>query len=102
LDLLPTMAEALDGRIELLLDGGLRRGSDLLKARALGAKALLSGRATLFGALVAGEPGAARALEILRDELVRTMQLAGVSRFDAVDATCLAKAGRDATCGGAR
>ena len=91
LDLLPAMAAALGGRAELLLDGGIRRGSDLVKARALGAKAVLSGRATLFGALVAGEAGATRALDILRDELVRTMQLAGVAQFDRIDASCVVR-----------
>lgn len=90
LDLLPAVATALAGRIELMVDGGVRRGSDLVKARALGAKAVLCGRATLFGALVAGEAGAARALDILRDELVRTMQLAGVPQFDRIDSGCVA------------
>jgi (S)-mandelate dehydrogenase len=51
---------------------------------------VLCGRATLYGVLAAGEAGAARALDILRDELVRTMQLSGLRRFDAIDERCLA------------
>ena len=62
----------------MLLDGGVRRGVDILKARALGAQGVLTGRATLFGAMAGGEPGARRALEILSSELQRAMQLCGV------------------------
>ena len=93
LDLLPAVASTLAGRVELMVDGGVRRGSDLVKARALGATAVLCGRAPLYGALVAGEAGAGRALDILRDELVRTMQLAGIARFDGIDSQCLAALG---------
>jgi (S)-mandelate dehydrogenase len=62
----------------VLLDGGVRRGVDILKARALGAHGVLTGRATLFGAMAGGEAGARRALEILASELERAMQLCGV------------------------
>jgi (S)-mandelate dehydrogenase len=68
-------------KITVLLDGGVRRGVDILKARALGAHAVLTGRATLFGAMAGGEPGARRALEILSSELVRAMQLGGARRI---------------------
>ena len=78
LDALPAIASAVGNRMAVLLDGGVRRGVDILKARALGAQAVLTGRATLFGAMAAGEPGALRALEILSSELVRSMQLCGV------------------------
>jgi (S)-mandelate dehydrogenase len=78
LDALPAIASAVGNRMAVLLDGGVRRGVDILKARALGAQAVLTGRATLFGAMAAGEPGALRALEILSSELVRAMQLCGV------------------------
>ena len=78
LDALPAIAGAVGKRITVLLDGGVRRGVDILKARALGAHAVLTGRATLFGAMAGGEPGALRALEILSSELVRAMQLCGV------------------------
>src|SRR5688572_21821799 len=78
LDALPAIASAVGNRMAVLLDGGVRRGVDILKARALGAQAVLTGRATLFGAMAAGEPGALRALEILSSELMRAMQLCGV------------------------
>ncbi len=78
LDALPAVARAVGGRITVLLDGGVRRGVDILKACALGAHGVLTGRATLFGAMAGGEPGARRALEILASELERSMQLCGV------------------------
>jgi (S)-mandelate dehydrogenase len=78
LDALPAVARAVGSKLTVLLDGGVRRGVDILKARALGAQAVLTGRATLFGAMAGGEPGAHRALEILSTELVRAMQLCGV------------------------
>lgn len=79
LDALPAVAAAVGSRITVLLDGGVRRGVDILKARALGAQAVLTGRATLFGAMAGAEPGARRALEILATELQRAMQLCGAS-----------------------
>lgn len=79
IDALPSVAAAVGGRVPILLDSGVRRGSDVLKARALGAQAVAVGRATLFGAAAAGEAGARRALEILSDELVRSMQLCGTA-----------------------
>ena len=78
LEALPAVARAVGSRMTVLLDGGVRRGVDILKARALGAHGVLTGRATLFGAMAGGEPGARRALEILSSELVRAMQLSGV------------------------
>jgi (S)-mandelate dehydrogenase len=78
LEALPAVSRAVGSRITVLLDGGVRRGVDILKARALGAQAVLTGRATLFGAMAGGEAGAQRALEILSTELVRAMQLCGV------------------------
>jgi (S)-mandelate dehydrogenase len=78
LDALPDICSSVNNKITVLLDGGVRRGVDILKARALGAQAVLTGRATLFGAMAGGEPGARRALEILQTELVRAMQLCGV------------------------
>jgi (S)-mandelate dehydrogenase len=78
LDALPAVAQAAGSRLAVLLDGGVRRGVDIVKARALGAQAVLTGRATLFGAMAGGEPGARRALEILATELERAMQLCGV------------------------
>jgi (S)-mandelate dehydrogenase len=77
LDALPAIAHAVGSRLTVLLDGGVRRGVDILKARALGAQAVLAGRAPLFGVMAAGEPGARRALEILTGEFERSMKLAG-------------------------
>ena len=77
-DALPGVVKAVNGRIPVLLDGGVRRGSDIFKALAMGAQGVMLGRATLYGASAAGEPGASRALAILKDELIRTMQLCGV------------------------
>ncbi|MDQ5847457.1 MAG: alpha-hydroxy-acid oxidizing protein [Pseudomonadota bacterium] len=78
LEALPEVSRAVGNKLTVLLDGGVRRGVDILKARALGAHGVLTGRATLFGAMAGGEPGARRALEILSSELVRAMQLCGV------------------------
>jgi (S)-mandelate dehydrogenase len=78
LDALPAISRVLENRITVLADGGVRRGVDILKARALGAQAVLTGRATLFGVMAGGEPGARKALEILSSELERAMRLCGV------------------------
>jgi len=78
LDALPPVVRAVNGKMSVLVDGGVRRGVDAIKAVALGAEGVMLGRATLFGAVAAGEAGARRAIEILRDELVRSMQLSGV------------------------
>ena len=77
LDALPDVVRAVGGKASVLMDGGIRRGVDVVKALACGAQAVLVGRATLYGVCAAGEPGAMRALEILNDELVRAMQLCG-------------------------
>jgi (S)-mandelate dehydrogenase len=77
LDALPEIARSVGNKLTVLLDGGVRRGVDILKARALGAQAVLVGRATLFGLMAGGEPGARRALEILIDEYRRAMRLCG-------------------------
>jgi (S)-mandelate dehydrogenase len=78
LDALPAVASRVGRKITVLLDGGVRRGVDIVKARALGAHGVLTGRATLFGAMAGGEAGARRALEILASELERAMRLCGV------------------------
>ena len=77
IDALPEVVEAVDGRIEVLLDGGIRRGADVVKALALGASAVLAGRAPLWGLVVDGEAGARRVLELLRDEVELALQLVG-------------------------
>ncbi|MDN7177078.1 alpha-hydroxy-acid oxidizing protein [Caballeronia sp. SEWSISQ10-4 2] len=81
---LPAITAAVGGVVDVMLDGGIRRGSDIVTALALGAKAVLIGRATLYGACADGETGAMRALDILRDELRRTMQLCGVASISEI------------------
>jgi len=78
LDRLPVIAEAVAGRVPLLLDGGVRRGTDVAKAIALGAQAVAIGRPVLWGLAVAGEVGVARVLELLRIELANALTLLGV------------------------
>ncbi|MCM5571362.1 alpha-hydroxy-acid oxidizing protein [Burkholderiaceae bacterium FT117] len=78
LDAMPEVIDAVGSRASVLVDGGVRRGSDVVKALAMGAAGVLVGRATLYGACAAGEAGAVRALEILSDELLRTMRLCGI------------------------
>jgi (S)-mandelate dehydrogenase len=77
LEALPGVVRAIGGKASVLMDGGIRRGSDVFKAVALGAQAVMIGRATYYGVCAAGEIGALRAIEILKEELVRTMQLCG-------------------------
>jgi L-lactate dehydrogenase (cytochrome) len=77
LRVLPEVLAAVDGRAEVLLDSGIRRGSDVVKALCLGAKAVLIGRAFAYGLGAAGGPGVARAIDILRSGIVRTMKLLG-------------------------
>ena len=80
-DALPAVAQAVAGRIPVLLDGGVRRGADVAKALALGAAACLIGRPLLWGLSVAGEAGVAHVLEIYRHELDRVMGLCGAARL---------------------
>lgn len=77
LQVLPEIIEAVDETLPVLLDGGVRRGSDIMKALALGAKCVLLGRATLYGLAAGGREGVDRALSILLDEMCRTMLLIG-------------------------
>lgn len=84
IDMLAEVVEAVDGRVEVLLDGGIRRGGDVVKALALGAQAVLAGRAVLWGLAVGGEAGARRVLELLREELWLALALCGCTSPDAV------------------
>jgi isopentenyl diphosphate isomerase/L-lactate dehydrogenase-like FMN-dependent dehydrogenase len=77
LDMLPEVVDAVGKRMTVIVDGGFRRGSDIVKAMALGAHAVLIGRATLYGVAAAGEAGAVRAIDILREETDRVMALIG-------------------------
>ena len=88
-DARPAVLRAVDGRIPVLVDGGVRRGSDIVKALARSAAGVMIGRATLYGATAAGEPGASRALTSLKDELIRTMQLCGARSTAEIDAGLL-------------
>jgi L-lactate dehydrogenase (cytochrome) len=83
--MLPEVLAAVDDRIEVLLDGGIRRGSDIVKALCLGARAVLAGRAYAYGLGTAGGAGVARAIEILRTDLVRTLKLLGCASIAELD-----------------
>jgi L-lactate dehydrogenase (cytochrome) len=76
---------AVNGQAEVLMDGGIRRGGDVVKALCLGARAVLIGRAYAWGLGAAGGPGVARAIEILRTDIVRTMRLLGCASIAALD-----------------
>ena len=77
LRVLPEVVAAVKGRIEVLMDGGVRRGADIVKALCLGARAVLVGRAYAYGLAAAGQPGVTRSLEILRADVERTIRLLG-------------------------
>ena len=87
LRMLPEVVAAVDKRIEILVDGGIRRGSDVVKALSLGARAVLVGRAYAYGLAGAGEAGVRRAVEILRADIVRTMKLLGVASVAELNAS---------------
>jgi L-lactate dehydrogenase (cytochrome) len=87
LRVLPEVVAAVGGRIEVLLDGGIRRGSDVVKALCLGARAVLVGRAYAYGLGAGGEAGVKRAIEILRDDMVRTLKLLGCPSVGELDAS---------------
>ena len=84
---LPEVVAAVNGRTEVLLDGGIRRGSDIIKAICLGARAVLIGRAYAYGMAAAGYPGIMRALEILRADVERTLRLLGCPSISALDSS---------------
>jgi isopentenyl diphosphate isomerase/L-lactate dehydrogenase-like FMN-dependent dehydrogenase len=82
---LPEVVEAVNGQAEVLLDGGIRRGTDIAKAICLGARAVLCGRAYAYGLAAAGEAGVTRAIEILRTDVERTLRLLGCPSVSALD-----------------
>jgi L-lactate dehydrogenase (cytochrome) len=86
---LPEVVAAVNGQAEVLMDGGIRRGSDIVKAICLGARAVLVGRAYVYGLAAAGEAGVARAIEILRSDVERTLKLLGCPSIAALDASCV-------------
>lgn len=89
IDALPGVVKALSGKLTVFFDSGVRRGSDVVKAKALGADVVMVGRATLYGLAAAGEPGVARALELLRQEVARTMAMLGARNWDEVGSELL-------------
>lgn len=82
---LPEVLKAANGRIEVLLDGGIRRGSDIVKALAIGAKAVLIGRAYAYGLGAAGATGVQRTVDIFRSDVIRTMKLLGCDDIKKLD-----------------
>jgi isopentenyl diphosphate isomerase/L-lactate dehydrogenase-like FMN-dependent dehydrogenase len=104
IDVLPEILDAAGKRLTVMVDSGVRRGSDVVKALALGAHAVLIGRATLYGTAAAGEAGAARAIAILREETDRVMALLGARDVASLNREVLqieAAASREDGCGAA-
>ena len=89
IEALPEIVEAVAGRCEVYVDGGIRRGTDILKALALGARAVMVGRPVLWGLAVNGAEGVFHVLEILRKELELAMALAGRPTLESIDRTLL-------------
>jgi len=89
IDALPQVVDRVQGRIPLLVDGGILRGTDVLKALALGATAVLIGRPYCYGLSVAGAAGVSRVVEILRGELEAAMMLAGAADVGRIDRSLL-------------
>jgi len=87
IEVLPEVVAAVGKRITVMMDSGVRRGADVVKALALGAQAVLIGRATLYGVAAAGEAGAARAIAILRDEVSRVLALLGARAVAELDSS---------------
>jgi isopentenyl diphosphate isomerase/L-lactate dehydrogenase-like FMN-dependent dehydrogenase len=85
LRVLPEIVKAVNGQVEVLMDGGIRRGGDIIKAICMGARAVLVGRAYAYGLAAAGEPGVNRAIAILRADLERTMKLLGCASIGELD-----------------
>lgn len=92
IEVLPEIVEAVEGRTEVLLDGGIRRGSDVVKALALGAKAVLIGRPIFWGLAVGGEAGLCLLLAILREEIEITMAQCGRPTIASIDSTLVTQA----------
>jgi L-lactate dehydrogenase (cytochrome) len=85
ISMLPPIADALGSEIEIMFDGGIRSGQDIMRALALGARACMSGRSYIYGLGAGGQAGVARAIEIMRSELDVTMALTGVTGVDEID-----------------
>jgi 4-hydroxymandelate oxidase len=85
IEVLPEVVKAVGGQAEVYMDGGIRRGTDIFKALALGARPVLIGRPLFWGLAVNGEAGVLSVLEILRDELDSTMGMCGRTTIDSID-----------------
>jgi len=90
IEIVPEVLDSVGKHLAVLVDSGFRRGSDVVKALALGAHAVLVGRATLYGVAAGGEAGAARAIQLLREEIDRTLALLGCPGIAALSTECLA------------
>ncbi len=90
-DVLEEIVDAVNGQAEVILDGGIRRGTDVIKALALGARACMIGRAYLYGLGAGGEAGVDKAIGLLREEIKRNMALMGVTSLDGLDGSCIRK-----------
>jgi L-lactate dehydrogenase (cytochrome) len=93
IDVLPSIVDAVGGEVEILLDSGVRRGTDVLKAIALGARACLVGRPCLYGLAAGGEAGVRKALQLLEEEIRRGLALLGRTRLDQLDADAVQRIG---------
>jgi L-lactate dehydrogenase (cytochrome) len=82
---LPEIVEVAKGKAQIVVDGSFSRGSDIVKAICLGARAVLIGRGYAYGLAAAGKPGVRRALEILKGDVVRTLRLLGCPAITALD-----------------
>jgi (S)-mandelate dehydrogenase len=89
MQLLQKVSAAIGDQVIVMADSGFRRGGDIIKALALGAKAVWLGRATLYGVATSGEPGVQNILAILEDEMTRCMTLLGLSSIDQIDASAI-------------
>ncbi len=85
ISMLPAIADAVGSEIEVMFDGGIRSGQDILRALALGARSCMSGRAYIYGLGAAGQAGVARAIEIMRNELDTSMALTGITSIAEID-----------------
>jgi L-lactate dehydrogenase (cytochrome)/(S)-mandelate dehydrogenase len=92
LDVLPLVKAAVAGRVEVMLDGGIRRGSDIVTALCLGARFVFIGRAALYGLAAGGQAGVARAIELLRNEIDVTLGQIGCTAIDQLDSECMFQA----------
>src|ERR1700754_4963348 len=92
IEVLPEIAEAVGSQVEIMFDGGIRSGQDVMRALALGAKSCMIGRAYAYGLGAGGQAGVAKAIEIIQKELLTTMGLCGVNRIDEIDDHIIAMA----------